>query len=287
MIVWDRGTWVPMGDPESGSATGSLKFRLLGREARRRLDAGAAQAQGGDRGDNWLLIKERDPFARPGSDATILDERPESVLTRPAASRSRRAGARRRRPPRAGAEAVEPALKGAGQAPLPAKFRPQLATHASRVPEGEEWLHEIKFDGYRTLARFDDGEVRLITRTGLDWTDRYGVLAKAFQRPALQAGADRRRDRGSGRAGHRELRRPAGRAGRRGGRSELIFFAFDLLYLDGYDLAAVPLVERKRALEALLEPAITPSSAPADQRARGRQRPRVLRAGLASSGSRA
>ena len=127
------------------------------------------------------------------------------------------------------------------------------------MPDGEEWLHEIKFDGYRTIARLDGGEVTLITRSGLDWTDRYGVLAKGFQ-GCLPAGADRRRDRGPGRAGIASFAalQDALATGRT---HELIFFAFDLPYLDGYDLCAVPLVERKRALEGLLDPVITPSSA--------------------------
>ena len=86
------------------------------------------------------------------------------------------------------------------------------------MPEGEEWLHEIKFDGYRTIARVDGGEVRLITRSGLDWTDRYGVLAKAFQGlPCEQALIDGEivvQDEQR----HRELCRPAGCPRRRGGR---------------------------------------------------------------------
>ena len=128
------------------------------------------------------------------------------------------------------------------------------------MPEGEEWLHEIKFDGYRTIARIDGGEVRLITRSGLDWTDRYGVLAKVFKglrcEQALIDGEIVVQDE-QGIASFAALQ-DALSAGRT---HELIFFAFDLPYLDGYDLGAVPLVERKRALEGLLDPAITPSSA--------------------------
>jgi bifunctional non-homologous end joining protein LigD len=259
MIVWDRGTWIPIGDPEEGYRKGSLKFRLDGEKLGGGWTLVRLKPKEGDRGDNWLLIKERDAFARPGSDAAILEERPESVisgrLVEELAEPEREAAPQRRR------EAVEPAsLKDARKAPLPKDFRPQLATQASRVPEGEEWLHEIKFDGYRTIARLDAGKVMLITRSGLDWTDRYGVLAKAFQglrcQQALIDGEIVVQDE-QGVASFAALQ-DALSAGRT---HELIFFAFDLPYLDGYDLCAVPLVERKRTLEGLLDPVITPSSA--------------------------
>jgi bifunctional non-homologous end joining protein LigD len=259
MIVWDRGTWIPMEDPEEGYRKGSFKFRLDGEK----LGGGWAlvrlKPKEGERGDNWLLIKERDPFARPGSDAAILEERPESVISgrrveQLAEPEPATIPAQRR-------EAVQPSsLKGARKAPLPKAFRPQLATQASRVPDGEEWLHEIKFDGYRTIARIDGGEVMLITRSGLDWTGRYGVLAKAFKKlPCQQALID----------GEIVVQNEQGIASfaalqdalSQGRTHELIFFAFDLPYLDGYNLCAVPLVERKRALEGLLDPAISPNSA--------------------------
>jgi bifunctional non-homologous end joining protein LigD len=259
MIVWDRGTWIPIGDPEEGYRKGSLKFRLDGEKLGGGWTLVRLKPKEGDRGDNWLLIKERDAFARPGSDAAILEERPESVisgrLVEELAEPEREAAPRRRR------EAVEPAsLKGARKAPLPKEFRPQLATQASRVPEGEEWLHEIKFDGYRTIARLDAGKVTLITRSGLDWTDRYGVLAKAFQglgcQQALIDGEIVVQDeRGIASFSALQDALATGRT------HELVFFAFDLPYLDGYDLCAVPLAERKRALEGLLDAVITPSSA--------------------------
>ena len=259
MIVWDRGTWIPMGDPEEGYRKGSLKFRLDGEKLGGGWTLVRLKPKEGERGDNWLLIKERDPFAKPGSDAAILEERPESVISgrrvEQLAEPEPPARLARQR------EAVEPAsLKGARKAPLPKQFRPQLATQASRVPEGMEWLHEIKFDGYRTIARVDGGEVMLITRSGLDWTGRYGVLAKVFKglrcEQALIDGEIVVQDE-QGIASFAALQ-DALSAGRT---HELIFFAFDLPYLNGYDLGAVPLVERKRALEGLLDSAITPSSA--------------------------
>jgi DNA ligase D-like protein (predicted 3'-phosphoesterase) len=81
MIVWDRGTWVPMGEPDEDYRKGTLKFRLAGEKLGGGWMLVRLKRKEGERGDNWLLIKERDSFARPGSEAAILDERPESVLS--------------------------------------------------------------------------------------------------------------------------------------------------------------------------------------------------------------
>jgi DNA ligase D len=261
MIVWDRGTWTPMGDPEGDYRKGTLKFRLDGEKLGGGWTLVRLKPKEGDRGDNWLLIKERDAFARPGSDGAVLEERPESVISgrrveELAAPEAPTGPARARRAKPVGAAE----LKGARKAPLPRTFRPQLASPTTRVPGGEEWLHEIKFDGYRTIARIDQGEVRLITRSGLDWTERYGGLAKAFQGvPCQQALIDGeivvQDDRGIASFAALQDALSAGRT------HDLVFFAFDLPYLDGYDLCAVPLVERKGALAGLLDPVITPSSA--------------------------
>ena len=258
MIVWDRGTWIPMEDPEAGYRKGSIKFRLAGEKLGGGWTLVRIKPKEGDRGDNWLLIKERDPFARAEADGDILEERPESVITGRrvedlAAPEPEPLPAPRRKPLR------QSSLHGAKKAPLPRELRPQLASQAARVPDGDEWLHEIKFDGYRTIARIDDGEVRLLTRTGLDWTDRYGRLADAFKRlPCKQALID----------GEIVVQDAAGHSSfaalqdalSEGRTHELTFFAFDLLYLDGYELGAAPLRERRRALEGLLAPAVTPSS---------------------------
>ena len=282
MIVWDRGTWIPMGDPEADYRKGTLKFRLSGEKLGGGWMLVRLKPKEGERGDNWLLIKERDPFARPGSDAAILEERPESVLSgrlveelaAPEAP-PEPAPARKPRPVRPSA------LQGARKAPLPRTFRPQLASPAARPPEGEEWLHEIKFDGYRTIARIDGDEVRLCTRTGLDWTERYGVLVEAFRRlPCKQALID----------GEIVVQNEQGIASfaalqdalAEGRTQALIFFAFDLMYLDGYDLTATPLLERKRALHALLDAGDHRELRPADQRARAGPRPRLPRAGRAA-----
>jgi bifunctional non-homologous end joining protein LigD len=135
---------------------------------------------------------------------------------------------------------------------LPSFIPPQLSQLVKAPPEGPDWAHEIKYDGYRIHARLAKGGVALLTRTGLDWTDRYETTAKALAglrlREAyldgelcalnpdgttsfakLQAATDARTT------------------------HDLVYFVFDLLFLNGKDLMAVPLVERKERLRALLE----------------------------------
>jgi bifunctional non-homologous end joining protein LigD len=136
MIVWDRGTWIPMEDPEAAYQKGSIKFRLAGEKLGGGWTLVRIKPKEGDRGDNWLLIKERDPFARAEADVDILEERPESVISGRrvedlAAPEPEAPPAPRRRPLRPSS------LQGARKAPLPREIRPQLASQASRVPGGD------------------------------------------------------------------------------------------------------------------------------------------------------
>jgi bifunctional non-homologous end joining protein LigD len=133
---------------------------------------------------------------------------------------------------------------------MSAKVSPQLATLVSDPPRGDEWVHELKFDGYRVLFELQDGKVRGVTRNGKDWTDRFGVVVRAVaDLPARSALLD-----GevavllpNGTTSFQALQNALGN-----GSEELVYFAFDLLYLDGYDLRGASLLQRKEALAALL-----------------------------------
>jgi DNA ligase D len=151
-------------------------------------------------------------------------------------------------------------MKGATKAPMPKSMKPQLASQQDDPPTGEGWIHEIKLDGYRTIAIVEGGKVKLLTRTGIDWTDRYGVLADAFQElPVKQAIID----------GEIVVVDDAGithfsdlqQALHDNAGDRLTFFAFDLMYLDGYDLTKARLIDRKAQLQALLASVVTGSSA--------------------------
>src|SRR5215813_10870218 len=145
----------------------------------------------------------------------------------------------------------------AGAAALPQWIRPQLTQLVDAAPDGDQWLHEIKFDGYRMHARLDRGSVRLLTRTGLDWTHKYPAIAAAVAAlGAHQAYLD----------GELCGVRPDGvtsfsliqNASDTGNGAALVFFLFDLLYVDGEDLMAQPLIDRKIRLAALLSNVASP-----------------------------
>ncbi len=229
-------------------ASGAFKFRLAGEKLNGGWMLARLKGRPGEKKTNWLLFKERDPAADATRD--ILAERPESV-------KSGRRIEELVAPPPAAKPAPKPgrlrpgALPGAVQGPGPERLTPQLASPVETPPTGDEWLHEIKLDGYRTLGFVEGGAVRLITRGGLDWTHRYGDLADAFRAlPCREAVID-----------GEIVVQDAGGVSRfallqdalsRGVRSELVFFAFDLVRLDGWNLAAVPLLRRKELLARLL-----------------------------------
>ncbi len=245
VIVWDRGTWVTLADDvEQALADGELKFRLAGEK----LSGGWTLVRLPDDPTNWLLIKERDVAARPLADYDVLKEEPDSVVTgRPVDEEPRE---REKIPPPKAAK-----IAAAVARPMPQRWSPELATLADAVPQGPGWIHEIKYDGYRTLVFFDHGSVKLITRNSHDWTRRYDALAKAFARlPCETAVLD----------GEVVVQDPRGitsinlleEALSKGDSHAMTYFAFDLCYLDGRDLSAVPLLARKRALAGLLDPLI-------------------------------
>jgi len=253
MIVWDRGTWASPSDIPAALAKGELKFRLAGEKL-----SGGFMLKRLPKGDkDWLLIKERDDAARPLEEYDVAKARPESVLS------GRTVEDLRGEPPPAPSgqeERPDPAgIPGAKPADLPQAFKPMLATAAELVPVGEGWVHEIKYDGYRTLCFFDRGQVRLITRNGLDWTKRYAALARALTalpcETALLDGEIVVQDaRGVARLDLLETALSEGRS------EALTYFCFDLLHLDGQDLTGARLLDRKAALKALIAPLITPRS---------------------------
>lgn len=251
VIIWDHGTYVPVAeDPEAALAAGEIKFRLLGEK----LDGGWTLVRLKDDPTNWLLIKERDPSARPLADYDVLIEQPDSVLTGKPVDEPPPAP---RKPVRRQAAGK---IAGAVVAPLPAKWKPQLASPVEQAPRGKGWIHEIKYDGYRTLVFFDAGQpagkkVRLITRNGHDWTHRYSALAKAFDKlPCKSALLD----------GEVVVQDPRGITSLNllegalsdGDSHSMTYFAFDLVHLDGHDLSAARLIDRKLALEGLVGPLI-------------------------------
>lgn len=251
MIVWDTGVWAPMDDIEQSLASGAFKFRLAGEKLNGGWMLARLSPKPGEQKRNWLLIKERDPAADKTID--ILTARPESIKTGRLIEELI-AKPKRARPLKPGA------LAGAVEAPAPDRIEPQLATRADMPPEGDEWLHEIKFDGYRTMVHVSAGKVRLITRGGLDWTKRYRDLADAFtELPCRQAVIDGEvvvlDDKGVSRFALLQDALAEGLG------HKLVFFAFDLVHLDGWDITKVSLEHRKELLAGLLSRHVTGHSA--------------------------
>ena len=275
VLLWDRGTWIPKGDPVAGYAKGHLKFELDGEKLKGgwTLVKTHGSKYGGKSGDKaWLLIKENDSFAQRGADARIVDDAPESVLSgrslediaeqrehvwhsNKSVAANVRAGAvskAKSSPVKSRKAAAGPsAIVGARVAKLPATLPPMLATLVDAIPTGDDWLHEIKLDGYRMLCRIDKGKVTIFSRNGKEWTAALGRVADAVGELGLRsAWLDGEvtviddRGRTSFQALQNALSDPAG--------ERVVYFVFDLLYLDGYDLQGVRLSERKRLLRDLI-----------------------------------
>jgi len=253
VIIWDKGSWQPHDDPRKGLAAGNLKFTLHGHKLRGRWVLVRMRGKG-EKQEPWLLIKEKDDYARPATEFSVIDEMPDSVKALPMPD-----GAGKLTPAAAKASDTGPGTKAAkaAKAPpkvaLPEKLSPQLATLVDGPPSNpDDWLFEIKFDGYRILARVDGKDIRLITRNGNDWTHKLQPLQKALASMKLPPGwydgeivvhnVEGRPDFG--------LLQNAFDANAPG---DVVYFLFDAPYLDGRDLRDTPLEQRRAQLQAVLD----------------------------------
>ncbi|PHN27235.1 DNA ligase D [Pseudomonas sp. ICMP 460] len=238
VIVWDRGVWQPHDDPHKAYAAGKLKFTLVGEKLAGDWALVRTRLKGSGDKEQWLLIKEKDQQARAAADYDILKDQPKSVLS-DASVGTPKARAKR---PKASAAKTRQAL--------PEQFTPQLATLVDRAPDGD-WHYEIKFDGYRMLARIRDGEVRLFTRNGHDWTDRLPRQVKALQ--ALKLG-DSWLDgevvslNDDGLPDFQALQN-AFEVGRS---LDIVYYLFDAPFLEGQDQREAPVEARRAALKSAL-----------------------------------
>ncbi|MGB3124601.1 MAG: DNA ligase D [Pseudomonas sp.] len=239
VIVWDRGVWQPHEDPHKAYAAGKLKFTLVGEKLSGDWALVRTRLKGSGDKEQWLLIKEKDPQARPAADYDIVQAEPKSVLSNASVGDSK---------PKA--KPQPRAKRQKASAALPEQLTPQLATLVDRAPEGD-WQYEIKFDGYRMLARIQDGDVRLFTRNGHDWTERLPRQVKALQALKLKdswldgevvsLNAD-------GLPDFQALQNAFDI-----GRSlDIVYYLFDAPFLNGQDLRETPMEERRAALKAAL-----------------------------------
>lgn len=236
VMLWDEGHWAPRGDPEQGLKDGMLKFDLDGRRLKGGFALVRLPKKGKEKRENWLLIKEKDRYVARGKDP--LKTWTTSVATGRGLDEI------------ASGDAPKRTAKRGSKARLPKFVAPQLATLTKSPPQGDDWLHEIKYDGYRAIAAVTGDNVRIYTRSGKDWTDKFGAIPEALQ--ALDAGSalldgeivvvDE-----DGRTRFALLQQAL-----KEGRTPLTYYVFDLLQLDGRDLRSEPLIRRKEILHNLL-----------------------------------
>ncbi|MBJ6727422.1 DNA ligase D [Geomesophilobacter sediminis] len=241
VLIWDTGTWEPLDGGKRDYYGGRLRFVLHGNRLR-----GTWLLIRQDE-KKWLLIKEEDEFAATedalAQETSVVSGR---TLEEIAADRDRLWSSER------GEEKPEGFGHPLGES-FPDYIAPQAATLVDRVPEGGEWLHEIKYDGFRMVCRIDkQGRgIRFFTRKGYDFTDRLHLLARAAARlPVTRAWLD----------GEIVVFTPEGKtdfhalqnAFRNGNDRGIVYLVFDLMNYEGYDLRSVPLAERKALLADLI-----------------------------------
>lgn len=291
VMLWDHGTWEPHGDVDEGLEKGRLKFTLKGEKLRGdwaliRMGGKAA----GEKKANWLLIKEHDGQERGSDDTPVTEEEPDSVVTgrdldaiaenqdhvwgakgserrkeekKPSSpSQKKTAGisiGHRQNKPSANAPKVvsfASELKSAPKESLPKFVPPQLALQVTEAPDGSEWIHELKLDGYRIQGRIPTARGKtsrsatLITRGGLDWTHRMTDIADALAelpvQDALLDGEVVVFDE-EGKTSFADLQA----AFQEDKKKPLTYVIFDLLHLNGHNLRSLPLEQRKNLLEKI------------------------------------
>lgn len=251
VIVWDQGIWQPEGDPVAAYEAGKLKFTLIGEKLSGAWTLVRTRLKGSGDKQQWLLIKEQDDVARPAAEYDIVSELPASVISgelvggmeKPAANQAQKTRSCSKPP-------AKPSRKKTAKVAMPDSLSPELATLVESPPAGD-WLYEIKYDGYRIMARIKAGEVTLFSRNGHDWTARMAPQAKALEKlelgdswldgeavvldeqgiPDFQALQNAFDDARSG---------------------DILYFLFDAPWLDGVDQCELPVEQRREALQQKL-----------------------------------
>ena len=272
VMVWDEGTWEPEGDAQRGYEKGSLSFRLRGKKLKGRWKLIKMRGKAGEKGKNWLLFKVNDDAATGPTEPAVVDRKTNSVSTgrsldeiardagqpvtartkarQPRTTRARTKTKTRRKTAKAKSRPGE--SSDARKARMPEIIHPQLATLVREPPSGDDWIFELKFDGYRLLARREKDQVVLRTRAGHDWTHRFSRIAREVAKlPVNQGMFD----------GEVVIMAPDGTTDfqalqnllKRGDDVNLVYYVFDMPYCDGLDLTHLPLIERKQRLKAILD----------------------------------
>lgn len=284
VIVWDHGIWQPKGNPAKDYSEGKLKFTLIGEKLAGDWTLVRTSMRASGDKEQWLLIKEQDEIARPAKEYDIVKAEPASVLSGALVAESTiksknakndknknnekkkinvkaekntnvkkstattNSKTKNTKPSTQNHAKTKPAAKNSTQ--LPARLSPELATLASAPPSGD-WLYELKFDGYRILTRIMNGEVRMFTRNGNDWTERLPLQVEALQKLDIE---------NSWLDGEVVVLNDTGlpdfqalqNAFDVGRSQDIIYYVFDALFLNGKDLRSTALEQRREGLEKVL-----------------------------------
>lgn len=231
VMIWDEGNWTPHMDVNEGLRTGSLKFSLDGRRLKGSWALVRMKAKEGEADNNWLLLKEKDEYVKTSDGIYDFNT---SIRT---------------------GRTMEQIEKGDDEKFIQNPFdktEAQLAKLVSSAPESEDWLYEVKYDGYRILAYVEGNTVRLMTRAGNDYTDRFSSVANSLlnwaEGRAMVLDGEMTVTDDVGRTDFQALQSYM----RSSNGKNLTYIVFDILALDGADLRERPLIERKKILEQLL-----------------------------------
>ena len=256
VMLWDRGTWEPAGDLRQGLAKGKLVFTLHGEKLHGEWTLVKTFSKE-KRGNSWLLIKHKDEEVRTGDNAQFLEGNATSVVSGRTMDdiagdsdtvwKSHREHTVKRLP----AKKPAPAAKAGTVSTMPGFTPPQLATLSTIMPKGAEWVHEIKFDGYRMISHIHHGKVQIFSRNGKDWTaafhsiahllSKFNIGTAIFDGEVVVADAQ-------GKSNFMELKNVHSN----GEVNRLQYYLFDVLYLNGADTTTLPLLQRKKLLAELL-----------------------------------
>lgn len=213
--IWDKGEWIPTDAPNAQLKKGHLEFDLEGERLSGRWMLVRTRQKNSGKRFNWLLMKKSDSAA----------------LKKTSSQKN---------------------LKPKNLSKMPEFIEPQLASLATHPPDGKDWIHEIKFDGYRTACQIKNKKVKMLTRSGLDWTDKYKSLAqecKKFRAESAYLDGEIVWVDEKGKTQFQGLQNVLSHKTP----DQLYYYVFDLLYLNGEDLKDLPLLERKTRLKKLLQ----------------------------------
>jgi bifunctional non-homologous end joining protein LigD len=250
VIIWDKGIWIPLEDPHKNYRDGNLKFELRGFKLHGHW-ALVRMKSNGEKQEPWLLIKEKDEYVRPSSEFNVVNEMPDSVAK--LVPESEKVAKPKEELPATKKKLTSSISDKAFKTDLPLMLQPQLATLADAPPkDSNEWIYEIKFDGYRILTRIDGKKVQLFTRNGNDWSLKLPTLVTAIEEMNLKPGWLDGEIVMLDENGIPDFQALQG-AFDSSSTQNIIYYLFDLPFYGGHDLRSAPLIERRALLKTLFE----------------------------------